>query len=190
MFKFKYLLFLLFLGACTYAKYVDNYYTIPNFSKLKVSDVGFVGFVSKEKLPQDIISRVNDIFSTELERRNWYRVHRLKEDDLKDFDKLSNIDALIEGEIICYKELEPLKFGLRVWMKYINTGQTIWSSSYIFDASAKEVVYWVKDYYKSKFPKYPLLSYRAFLISIDKFVEFSCNRIIDTIEISQKKVGF
>ncbi|MCM8826848.1 MAG: hypothetical protein NC904_04945, partial [Candidatus Omnitrophica bacterium] len=137
MFKFKYLLFLLFLGACTYAKYVDNYYTIPNFSKLKVSDVGFVGFVSKEKLPQDIISRVNDIFSTELERRNWYRVHRLKEDDLKDFDKLSNIDALIEGEIICYKELEPLKFGLRVWMKYINTGQTIWSSSYIFDASAK-----------------------------------------------------
>jgi hypothetical protein len=96
---------------------------------------------------------------------------------------MAAIDAVISGEVLYYKEIEPLKFGLSLRMKDFDTGQTIWSAYYIFDATSKDVVKGVRSYYHNNmFSYHPLLGYKGILISIDKFIRFGCDRVIDTLE--------
>ncbi len=173
--------------------YIDNIYHNPHFDEFNVRDVAFVSFDMDEigvrsPFREEIIERVNRIFMNELERRNWYRVHRLTMEDLKDLEKTSFIDAVITGKITAYREREPLRFGLSVVMKSLDTGQTLWSAAYIFDAANKDVVAAMRDYYNKRiYPHHPLLGYRAFVISINKFIEFCCNAIIDTVILEQDK---
>jgi hypothetical protein len=161
----------------------DNFYTIPGFTEFKIRDVGFAGFTSQVPLTGERSAQINEIFVTELRKRNWYRVHLLRPEEVNDFGALSRLDAVITGEILSYKDMKPLNFGLTLSMKYLNTGQTLWSAAHIFDATTKEVVNAIKYYYyKNKDEASPLWKHKAYLISINKFIEFCCNTLIDTIE--------
>ncbi len=162
---------------------IDNYYTVPSFYSIDIRDVAFVPFSSQVTLTREQAEKINDIFVTELRKRNWYRVHVMSRKEAEEFTRLERMDAIIEGEILSYKEMEPLKFGLQVSMKYLNTGQTLWSASNIFDATAKDVVQAVKNYYREeKDSASSLWGHEAYLISIGKYVEFCSDMLIDTIE--------
>ena len=167
---------------------LDNFYALPGFTEFNVRDVGFEGFTSQAAITQEELSQINETFVTELRKRNWYRVHTLRPGESSDFNALSRMDAVITGEVISFRNMKPLKFGLSVSMKYLNTGQTLWSSSHIFDASAKDVVKALKYYYyKKKNLSSPLWKHNGYLVSIHKFGEFCVNMLIDTIEDGWKK---
>ncbi len=164
--------------------HIENYYTAPRFSTYYVKDVGFLGFTSREDLPFDTVKKIEDIFLREMRKRNWYRIHLIDADDLDDFEKMKRIDTLLWGEVLYYKSTEPFRFGLTTQMKFINTNQTIWSAYYIFDASTQKTIDLLEDYYQRRLhPHSPLWGYRLYLLNIEKFMEFSCNSILDTIQL-------
>ncbi|MBN2482983.1 MAG: hypothetical protein JXD21_02115 [Candidatus Omnitrophica bacterium] len=176
--------FIILLIAGCAGPNIENYYTAPRFTSYYVKDVGFLGITSREDLPPDVVSRVEETFLRELRKRNWYRVQRITEGDLNDFDKMKTIDTVLWGEILYYKNNEPFRFGLSTKMRFINTDQIIWSAYYIFDAANQKTIDLLENYYQQRlYPHSPLWGYKLYLLNMDKFVEFSCNSILDTIQL-------
>jgi len=166
----------------------DNFYVSSYFPEFYVKDVAFVPFSSQAGLSRDQLAMINEVFVTELRKRNWYRVQVMDNVQARDFSRLEKIDAVISGEVINYQEQEPLKLGLQVSMRYLNTGQTAWSASNVFDASSRETVSLLKKYYREK--KYAgssLWEHKAYLISIKKYAEFCSSVLIDTIKEGWEK---
>ena len=167
---------------------IENFYTAPRFPSYYVKDVGFMGITSREGLPEDVVSRIEGIYLRELRKRSWYRVYELDERDLDNFEKMKTIDTLLWGEIIYYKSSEPFRFGLSMKMKFINTGEIIWSAYYIFDAANQKTIDLLEDYYQQRlYPHSPLWGHKLYLLNMDKFVEFACNSILDTIQLGLEK---
>lgn len=162
---------------------LKNTYVHPNFKSIKLHDIGVVTFKNESQYKKDIRAYVTEQFIAELNKRGWYVIHSLKEEDLSSPEKLNRIDAVLTGSIIDYRDYEPLRFGIKLTLTDLNTNQTLWSVQEVFDATYKEVTDSVKSYYNNFVDKsYSLMGHKIYLISMAKFLEFSLNKVIDTLD--------
>ncbi|MBD3246139.1 MAG: hypothetical protein GF333_03920 [Candidatus Omnitrophica bacterium] len=164
-----------------------NYYLIDGYSLYDVRDVGVLPFTSGKDYSPEILEKCRTIFVSELRRRNEYRPHLVTSRDLTNFEDTRHLDAVVRGHVIYYDPAEPFRFGLQVEMEDLETGQILWSTSHIFDARLKDVVQGVKGYYREVlYPHHPLLGHKYILLSMDKFIAFSCSTLVDTLQNEQE----
>lgn len=161
---------------------LTNVYIHPDFSKIKIHDLGVVTFTNESGVKKDISPQVTQRFIEELNKRGYYVIHRLTPEEVNSLQRLADIDALLTGTIIVYRDYEPLKFGIKLTLKDLTTNQTLWSVQEVFDSSRRDVVESIKNYYRSLIDKrHPIIGYKIYLVSMDKFIEFCFNKIIDTL---------
>lgn len=163
---------------------LTNVYIHPDFKRLKIYDIGILPFKDKtDPKRKDIGSLITAQFISQLNKKGWYSIHNLKEEDLDFPERLSKIDAILKAEILEYQERRPLKFGIKLSLIYLDTNETIWSLQEIFDANQKKVVHQIKGYYRDNIEKtFPLTGHKLYLVSIDKFLEFVFDTIIETLK--------
>lgn len=170
---------------------LNNQYTHPEFRRFKIHDIGLVPLKNESASKRDIAAAITNQLVIELNKRGWYAVHVIKEEDTVSPDKLPNIDAVLVGSIIDYRDVEPLKFGIKLTLLDINTKETIWSAQEIFDGSNNLVAKNVATYYSYQVDKRnPLMGSKLYLISINKFVEYGLFKVAESLDaaIRQKMV--
>jgi hypothetical protein len=163
--------------------HLDNEYAHPDFRKFKLHDIGLVSLKNDTEIKKDITGAATKQLVIELNKRGWYVVHMIKQEDLASPEKLQSIDAVLVGNIIDYRDVEPLKFGMKLALIDINTKETIWSAQELFDASNPQMLNNIKNYYSYKDSKTtPIIGYKLYTVSINKFMEYACSRLVDTLE--------
>jgi hypothetical protein len=166
---------------------LDNEYAHPDFRRFKLHDIGLVPLKNDTEIKKDIITGATKQLVRELNKRGWYVVHMIKQEDLNSPEKLPTIDAVLVGSIIDYRDVEPLKFGIKLVLMDINTKETIWSAQEIFDASNPQMLNNIKNYYSYKDSKTtPIIGYKLYIVSINKFMEYAYSRMVDTLDAEIK----
>jgi hypothetical protein len=167
---------------------LNNQYTNPEFRRFKIHDIGLVPFKNESASRKDIAAGITNQFLIELNKRGWYAVHMVREEDVASPDKLANIDAVLFGSIIDYRDVEPLKFGIKLTLMDINTKETIWSAQEIFDGSNNLVAKNLETYYSYQVDKRnPLMGSKLYLLSINKFVEYGLFKVAETLDAAIKQ---
>lgn len=192
--RFTALIFVIltFFGCATMAnRPLTNVYTHPNIKTIKIHDIAVITFANASNTKKDISASVTKQFITEFNKRGWYVLHEIDKADLEVPEKIARIDAVLTGTILEYRDYEPLRFGVKLVLKDLTTGETIWSVQEVFDASRHSVIADVKSYYdtyvsqtnpvKELFEANIYMGYKLYLISMNKFTEFCFNKIVDTL---------
>jgi TolB-like protein len=158
-----------------------NTYLHPEFRKTKIHDVGIITFDNDSSCHKDISTAVTEQFILELNKRKWYVVHRIKQEDLSSPEIMSKLDAVLKGNILVYKDYEPLRFGIRLELIDLGTNETLWSYQDVFDAGLRQTINNIKKYYNANEVKKYEIQYRMYLISMNKFLGYVFEQIIDTL---------
>jgi hypothetical protein len=167
---------------------LNNQYTNPEFRRFKIHDIGIVPLKNESASRKNIADGITQQLVIELNKRGWYALHMISEEDLATPEKLSNIDAVMIGSIIDYRDVEPLKFGIKLTLMDINTKETIWSAQEIFDGSNNLVAKNLETYYSYQVDKRnPLMGSKLYLVSINKFVEYGLFKVTETIDAAIKQ---
>jgi hypothetical protein len=165
-----------------------NQYTHPEFRRFNIHDIGLVVFKNESASRKDIAPAITNQFVTELNKRGWYTIHLIKEEDIATPEKLANIDAVLVGSIIDYRDVEPLKFGIKLTLMDINTKETIWSAQELFDCSSNLTIKDVQEYYAYEVDKRnPLMGAKLYQVSINKFVEYGLYKAANTLDAAIKQ---
>jgi len=164
-------------------KAVPNVYVHPEFKKMPLHDIGILPFVNESRSRKDIAGVVTGQFISELNKKGWYVVHLLSQEDLTNQEKMSHIDALLTGRILEYNDIEPLKFGIQMTLTDLETKETIWSVQKVYDGNQVDVVESVKGYYNTAVKnKYPVMGHKIYLLSMNRFLEFVFSSIAETLK--------
>ncbi len=186
----------LLLGLCGCAEInsflksykLSNKYSHPEFRRFELHDIGLVPLKNDTAFRKDIAAQVTKQLATELNKRGWYVIHMINESDLASPEKLSNIDAVLKGSVFDYRDVEPLKLGVKLALLDINTKETIWSAQEVFDAASVKLTESVNYYYRGQVDKRnPIMGHKLYLISINKFTEYALSTVVDTLEAAIKE---
>ena len=164
-------------------KAAPRVYVHDAFPETKIRDIGVLPFVNHSNSKKDISNAVTSQFVTELNKKGWYVLHPLTEEDLLSPEKVEHIDGLIRGDIQEYKDMDPLRFGIQLTLTDLETQETLWSVQKVYDAAQQDVVESVKAYYDSHVKdQHPVMGYRIYLLAMNRFLEFVFSDITDTLK--------
>lgn len=162
---------------------VPNVYVHPEFKRIQLHDIGILPLSNESRSRKDIAGVVTGQFISELNKRGWYVLHLLSQEDLTNQEKMSHIDALLTGRILEYNDIEPLKFGIQMTLTDLETKETLWSVQKVYDGNQVDVAESVKEYYNTAVKnKYPVMGHKIYLLSMNRFLEFVFSAIAETLK--------
>jgi hypothetical protein len=91
-------------------------------------------------------------------------------------------DGVLFGVLNQFRPYEPLVLGLSVELAAVGTGEVVWSSSGLYDASTKCVTQDVHNYSNTQLAGTGSLEgWRIILMSPSRFTDYACSRVADTM---------
>jgi hypothetical protein len=161
---------------------LSNVYRQADFASIKIHDVAVVIFTNESGVKKEIEASATDKVIAELQKRGWYVIHKFTAEDAANPEMLMKVDAVMTGEILEYRENEPLRFGVKLVLKDLATDETLWSAQEVFDSSKQTVVNSIKYYYQKNIEKkYPMMAYKLYLVSMDKFLDYCFYKLINSM---------
>jgi hypothetical protein len=91
-------------------------------------------------------------------------------------------DGVLFGVLTQFRPYEPLIVGMSVELAAVGTGEVVWSSSGLYDASTKSVAQDVHNFHDTELARTTSLEgWRITMLSPSRFTDYACTRVAETL---------